>query len=437
MPRGAETREPHLERLGFTVIDLVTPEQARALLDMAGSRGRAPAHFRHDLDLEDNDERAERSNLLAAALDAPLRTAIGGVRPTLRTLRLLEPYGGQVPLGRGATRVDERGGERSLVAWIPLQDVTGHDGQLRVVPGSHRLPPTLRGPGLDATLPPPEDVEPFLRTVPLRAGQALVMDAALIHGTFPNHTAGPRWWATIELVPEHAEVLLVQRIDDGHALLERVRDGFWTTLTSADLARPRPQPPVRRVRPAPALELSASDVAAAASAATAPRWRRGRTQHAPAPPSSSAVLRPAPVDAALLSAELQSLVPPGAFEDAAPACLTLPLIVDGQPIAGRSPAAVAACEALGDVRHARYLLLGASTILEPDASGPSAGSLVHVPVAGPTEGPRCGIERADGSFDPFVAGRPLVTAPGEAVRLIDFAPTPWFLLQAEVVAPGS
>lgn len=429
-------------RRGFertAVLDSATAHELAAWI-----RAR-PAHdpdLSSDLDLTDVDERIARDQVLAAALDAPLAAILPGTRPTLRLFRRV-PAGGALPAGFGASRVDERSGLRSHEVWIALEDITGHQGQLQILPGSHLVAPPLRMPRLEQTLPPLGELEPLLRTVPLSAGEALVLDAALVRGSRPNNTPVDRWWAVVELVPDGADVWWIEPIDGGHAGYERVRDGWWRSVIRSDLERTRPEPLVRRVRPVHRAAVTVPALADAARRATRPRLLQLRRTHARGPRRpSGAVLAPRPLVDLVASrteallAELTDLLPPTGAAATSVAHLSFPVVVDGRAVdqGARCPAALDLVQAISvsaRVVRAQYDLLGASTIFEPDPL-PDGGPQIHLPLLAPPGDQPSGLEGPGERFQPWVVGQPLVSSPADALRLVNLCPGPWFLLTLQL-----
>ncbi|MFN8016906.1 MAG: phytanoyl-CoA dioxygenase family protein [Acidimicrobiales bacterium] len=132
--------------------------------------------------------------------------------------------------------VDERGGDRSHLVWIALQDTTAEDGALQVVPGSHRIAPSLRG--IDVM---PDWIQhravfaDAAVTVELRAGEALVFDTALVHRSTPNLGASPRLAATILMVPEEAPLRAMRLAPDGQIEVVAVPEAFFAEGQREDL----------------------------------------------------------------------------------------------------------------------------------------------------------------------------------------------------------
>src|SRR5690606_6148058 len=96
---------------------------------------------------------------------------------------------------------------RSVGLWVPLVDVDEANGTLYVLPGSHRVLRQVRpAPGLPAGAPNPvteldfDDLDP----VPLRVGQAIAYDQAVVHGSPPNRTDAPRPAVALNFAPRAA-----------------------------------------------------------------------------------------------------------------------------------------------------------------------------------------------------------------------------------------
>ena len=91
----------------------------------------------------------------------------------------------------------------ALNLWVPLQDVGAHNGGLWAVPGSHRLPNNVRGPGF--LFPNLRGVEAPLRgrmrQVGGKAGTATIFYHRVIHGSPPNLSESPRVALACSILP--------------------------------------------------------------------------------------------------------------------------------------------------------------------------------------------------------------------------------------------
>ena len=80
-----------------------------------------------------------------------------------------------------------------IAAWMALDDCDEENGCLQVVPGSHTLPvlcpidADTTQSFTDITVPLPSEMQP--RPVIMQAGDVLVFNGQLIHGSFPNRSA--------------------------------------------------------------------------------------------------------------------------------------------------------------------------------------------------------------------------------------------------------
>ena len=71
--------------------------------------------------------------------------------------------------------------------WVPLIDLTPENGAIQALRGSHRLYPTYRGstiPGIYELVN--DEIKPYLETLYLKAGEALIFDQSIIHYSDAN-----------------------------------------------------------------------------------------------------------------------------------------------------------------------------------------------------------------------------------------------------------
>lgn len=119
------------------------------------------------------------------------------------------PHGkGILPPHQDWNIVDETKG-RSYNLWIPLTDVTIENGAVFVLNGSHRRMNTYRGPGIPSMF---KDIEKSvwnsLRPLPMKAGEALFYDHALLHASPVNQTDKIRLGIVCGVIPTNAEMQL-------------------------------------------------------------------------------------------------------------------------------------------------------------------------------------------------------------------------------------
>lgn len=208
---------PSFEALGIAIVDLLDDAALAELRRTAADLGVAPARgFFPSLFHPDPAHRVA----VDAAIRRVLWPALARVVPSHRlafanfvTKSAATPESA-VPLHLDWSFVDEDR-HRSLGFWCPLVDVDATNGALEVVLGSHRLPIGVRGACTPFPYPALELVlrERWLVSLPLRAGQAIVMDHRLMHASPANRSAHARTAAAGVLVP-HGAVLRHHHVPD-------------------------------------------------------------------------------------------------------------------------------------------------------------------------------------------------------------------------------
>jgi len=145
---------------------------------------------------------------------------------------------GEMPIHQDWTVVDE---SRfcSVTIWCALQDTDERNGAMQVIAGSPRFSDALRSPTLD---------DPFrhlhaemradLRNVPLRAGEAIIFNQALLHASPPNTGTEPRIAVTYGLIAQEAELLFYHRNEEERVEQYAVPDHFFQEYNTQIGQRP-------------------------------------------------------------------------------------------------------------------------------------------------------------------------------------------------------
>jgi hypothetical protein len=96
---------------------------------------------------------------------------------------------------------------RSYNLWIPLTDVNTENGAMFVLPRSHNICRTYRGPGIQSIFKAFEnEVWSYLKPMPMKAGEALLYDHALLHGSPANLTDKIRLGIVIGIIEQDAQM---------------------------------------------------------------------------------------------------------------------------------------------------------------------------------------------------------------------------------------
>ena len=206
-----------LARRGFSITRLAdspTIARLRAMWDDLGVADDDP-YFTTNIHTDRATARAIDLEL-KAVLGPAAQEALPGYEPFLAAFIFKGSHGGAVSWHPDWTYTDERV-HRTYLFWCPLIDTDASRGTLRVVPESHRWVRGLRGSGdfPDAADGLDDLLEAHSVSVTLEAGEAIVYDAAILHGSPPNASEIPRPAAALALAPQGAGLVHFHRRPGG------------------------------------------------------------------------------------------------------------------------------------------------------------------------------------------------------------------------------
>jgi beta-hydroxylase len=236
-----------LRRDGFVTLPAFDPGRVAHLRDRFGElSGWNGSGFQSDLVSTDLTYRQDAAEAIGAELDRDVSAMFDGYVPFLHSFLCKFPgEDSSLYLHRDWMYVDEREGHRTFAAWVALEDIDGHNGQLRVLRGSHLLDPSLRGTDLIAPWIRHQSlIDERLLAIPVKAGDVIIFDNALIHSSFPNYTTRPRVAAAVGLRPKDARLVHFRRVDERSAQRFDVDEKFFLTSTPQDLMGRAPDLPV-------------------------------------------------------------------------------------------------------------------------------------------------------------------------------------------------
>jgi len=207
--RSAELDERFLTQ-GFVAAPFLSVDEVSALREslgegvLVGDRG-----FRDTAALPLDFEAKQRIHaLLSAAFADGADELLEAYAPVMSSVITKWPgEDSQKELHRDFRLVDERR-YRSVTIWVPLVDVDEHNGALCVLPGSHLVDAGPRSvPRAPGQVLPPLDCTDLV-TVPMRAGDAVLFDMAVAHGSALNRSDRPRPAAAVAYAPAEARLSL-------------------------------------------------------------------------------------------------------------------------------------------------------------------------------------------------------------------------------------
>jgi hypothetical protein len=208
---------------GYAVVDMLPPEEVAALLGLyEETLGTEQPGFSYSMRLGATDAKAKIRHAVSKAYTRHLAGMLHDHSVAVCGFVAKGATGeSTIPGHLDWSLVDETR-HRSVNVWIALCDTGRANGALAVFPGSQRLPLTRRGSGTPPPLAaPPEVLAEHLTVVPMRAGQAILYEPRLIHGSATNTSGQPRIAAGLSLAP--AGLDLIHYVTEGGSMLREVQ----------------------------------------------------------------------------------------------------------------------------------------------------------------------------------------------------------------------
>lgn len=238
--------QQHLESEGYAVLPFLSPDEVAQLRAAYDRLGPAPG----------DPQRACQSSF--HSYDKTYKVAVDeAIRPVLtphldslfdrqRSLPcnfIMKWPGGMGGFGlhQDLALVDERD-HRSVEVWIALEDTSAENGQLWMVPRSHRWMPTPDRGIQSFPFAYAETSQRIVKRhavpVPVTAGTAVVFSHATLHFSLPNRSEAPRLVAITDLIPEEAAHLHYFGDGDGNIGVYEIDETFWTDNNPHTLWKP-------------------------------------------------------------------------------------------------------------------------------------------------------------------------------------------------------
>lgn len=222
------------ERDGFVKISLANNEIVQSLsalykeIQPESYKGFSSTIYNPDIDLKINT-----SHRISETLHELVEKQFENFRP-LGCSFLCKTSGQEsfLPVHQDWTIVDESK-FISATIWMPLVDTNENNGVLKVLRGSHRFSNVLRSPTLPGVFQKiSNEIYTQMESLPVKAGEAIVINHALLHASPPNLSGSDRVVATFGLVPSQAQLYFYHRNEK--ALVEKyeIADDFFLTYNN-------------------------------------------------------------------------------------------------------------------------------------------------------------------------------------------------------------
>lgn len=247
-----DDREAAFTRDGFVVFPLLDGDEVAGLRAACLELHPTGEGFVTDVEQDDAELRRRVDDLLHPVWDRHLADVLVDHRAFMASFLVKWPGpDSDLYLHRDTTYVDEDR-FRSLAFWVALDDADeGLDnGPLLVLPGSHLIADEYRGTNVVPSHRAEDDaLRRAMVSVPVRAGDAVVMDNRLLHGSGPNRSDHPRVAAAGAVIPAEADLIHAVALGEGLVGLQRVDDAFFARSTPRGLMADPPPGPYTAVVP--------------------------------------------------------------------------------------------------------------------------------------------------------------------------------------------
>lgn len=183
-----------LNREGYIVIPMLSAEEVKLLRDVYDKwHPEPPAEFYKSYFSPNEEYKYEVEELTQRLFkDKMARHFVNYI--TYGCMLVVKPSGpaGDFPPHQDWSFVDERQ-HWSLNMWCALEDVNEANGNMQMLPGSHRFMRTIRGSGTPDQYESQRDlVNSYMIDVPMKAGDAIFFYHGILHGSSPNRSGNPR-----------------------------------------------------------------------------------------------------------------------------------------------------------------------------------------------------------------------------------------------------
>lgn len=223
--------ERELSERGYTLIDLLEEDEVALLRDFyvehaergdLNPEGAYNPYYAEFTTMNSRPEfRREAYELISRVVTPRMAGHLIDCRPIVANFVNKPPGGGVVPVHQNMSVVDEATA-RSVSVWIALVDCTVENGTIEFVDGSHLLHRGRRGTWAYQEFGEidEETIASHFVPVPIRAGQAVVLDDAIVHYSAPNQAEHRRLAIQLVVAPAELDALYFQVAEEHEDTLD-------------------------------------------------------------------------------------------------------------------------------------------------------------------------------------------------------------------------
>jgi len=221
-------RQLRLNDDGYTIFPFLDDKEIGNLTEYFFSvQKELPERFYSSTHASDPEFRKNTSEFIKSVVSSKVENKFSNYRLLGGAFVVKPPKGkGLLPPHQDWNIVNEELG-RSYNIWVPLCNVTVENGAVFVLPGSHNKFPTYRGPGIDSIYKNIENIVwESLTPLPMRSGEALLYDHALLHASPVNQTETIRLGIVCGIIPADKQMQLHFKTGEGISTYQVTEDFF-------------------------------------------------------------------------------------------------------------------------------------------------------------------------------------------------------------------
>jgi len=194
---------------GYVIVDLKDKILSKNILKKVKSlKSGVDAPFYTSLWSSDSNYRNTVNQIILENLAPIAEYLLYDYTPLFGDLLVKRPsWNKDFPVHQDWTFVDETQ-YASVYVWCPLVDVHPRNGNLQVVSGSHHFLDKIRGANITVSYETikPEIQKKYTLDIPLKAGQAIIFNQALLHASPPNRSLSTRIAIGLLMLPKEAKI---------------------------------------------------------------------------------------------------------------------------------------------------------------------------------------------------------------------------------------
>lgn len=202
---------------GFVIVRLFDEDEARRLLAECEAclPNALPAHENVSFIYDGEPELTWLDRIVAPVIDSKLMPLLHRMR-RYHPAVIVKPAGEKLVPPHVHPIFTLEQAYSTLFCWCPLQDTDETNGAMQVLAGSHKLFPSMPMYGEEPYfLPAFHQIVDRMTTLHLKAGEALLFDESLIHGSLPNPSHRNRLAIAAHCIHEDLQPITLFRAGNG------------------------------------------------------------------------------------------------------------------------------------------------------------------------------------------------------------------------------